>query len=95
VIFYGGGQHLFQGRREIFGFIKEHREVFSVEKMCKVMKASVGGYYYWLKHPVSSRTVKEQALLADIDRVYNDSKKRGPDAHARGRSVADLELPVN
>ena len=40
------------------------------------MKVSVSGYYYWLKLPISSRTVKEQALLVDIDRVYNDSKKR-------------------
>ncbi len=44
--------------------------------MCKVLKVSVSGYYYWLKHPISSRTVKEQALLVDIDRIYNDSKKR-------------------
>ncbi len=44
--------------------------------MCKVMKVSVSGYYYWLKYPVSSQTVKEQALLVDINRVYNDSKRR-------------------
>ncbi len=44
--------------------------------MCKVLKVSVSGYYYWLKHPVGSRVVKEQALLVDIDRVYNNSKKR-------------------
>jgi hypothetical protein len=71
-----GGQHLFQGRQQIFRFIKEHREEFAVEKMCKVMKVSVSGYYYWLKYPVSSQTVKEQALLVDINRVYNDSKRR-------------------
>ncbi len=90
-----GGQHLFQGRQQIFRFINEHREVFSVEKMCKVMKVSVSGYYYWLKHPISSRTVKEQALLVDIDRIYNESKKRGPDAHARGRSMVALGSPVS
>ncbi len=44
--------------------------------MCKVMNVSVSGYYYWLKHPVGSRVIKEQALLVDIDRVYNESKKR-------------------
>ena len=76
MISYGGGQHLFQERREIFRFIKKNREIFPVEKMCKVLKVSVSGYYYWLKHPVSSRTVKEQALLVDIHRVYEDSKKR-------------------
>jgi hypothetical protein len=46
--------------------------------MCKVMQVSVSGYYYWLKHPVGSRTVKEQQVLIDIARIYEDSKKRGP-----------------
>jgi putative transposase len=40
------------------------------------MKVSVSGFYYWLKQPVSSRTVKEQALLTDIHKIYNSSKKR-------------------
>ncbi len=45
-----GGQHheslirFLQGRGQIFRFIKEHREVFSVEKMCRVMNVSVSGY---------------------------------------------------
>jgi hypothetical protein len=82
-----GGQHLLQGRREIFRFIKAHRNIFSVEKMCKVMKVSVSGYYYWLKQPIRSRAIKEQVLLVNIHKVYDSSKKRGPDAHARGRSM--------
>jgi transposase InsO family protein len=48
----------------------------SVEKICKVMKVRVSGYYYWLKHPASSRTVKEKELIADIHKIYNSSKKR-------------------
>jgi hypothetical protein len=52
------------------------------------MKVSVSGYYYWLKHPVGCRTIKEEKLLVDIHKIYDDSKKRGPDAHARGRSMA-------
>lgn len=40
------------------------------------MKVSVSGYYYWLKHPIGSRVIKEQALLVDIDRIYKESKKR-------------------
>ena len=54
-----------------FGF-----RLASVEKMCKVMKVSVSGYYYWLKHPVSSITIKEEKLLADIHKIYDSSKKR-------------------
>lgn len=35
---------VFQERREIFRFINEHAK-FPVEKMCKVFKVSVRGYY--------------------------------------------------
>ena len=40
------------------------------------MKVSVSGYYYWLKHPVGSRTIKEEKLLVDIHKIYDESKKR-------------------
>jgi transposase InsO family protein len=40
------------------------------------MKVSVSGYYYWLKHPVGCRIIKEETLLFDIHKVYNNSKKR-------------------
>jgi hypothetical protein len=50
------GQHFFQGRQQIFRFMKEHREVFAVEKM-EVLKVSVCGYYYWL----NIRLVAEQS----------------------------------
>jgi transposase InsO family protein len=40
------------------------------------MKVSVSGYYYWLKHPVSSKTIKEEKLLVDIHKIYDNSKKR-------------------
>jgi hypothetical protein len=63
--------------------------------MCKVLKVSVSGYYYWLKHPVGLRTLKQNILLAEIRKVFDNSKKRGPDAHARGRSMEALELLVN
>lgn len=63
--------------------------------MCRVFKVSVSGYYYWLKHPVSSISIKEEKLLVDIYKIYDNSKKRGPDAHARGRSMVVLELQVN
>jgi hypothetical protein len=33
-----GDRHLFQGRREILGFIREHRRIFSVEMMCRVFR---------------------------------------------------------
>jgi putative transposase len=40
------------------------------------MKVSVSGYYYWLKHPIGSRISKEDKLLVNIHKVYDNSKKR-------------------
>ena len=60
------------------------------------MNVSVSGYYYWLKNPIGSKLIKEEKLLADIRKVYDYSKKRGPeDAHARGRSMEALELQAS
>ena len=76
-----GGQHLFQGRPhrrtgEIFRFIAEHANQFPVEKMCIILKVSSSGYYYWRKHPVGARQLKERQLLGDIRQVYVESQGR-------------------
>ena len=75
-----GGEHLFQERQQIFRFVNEYKEVFPVEKMCKVMKVSVSGYYYGLKNPISSRAIKEQELLGNIHKIYADRKKSAMEA---------------
>ncbi|MFD2066999.1 IS3 family transposase [Pontibacter silvestris] len=56
--------------------MKEHRNQFSVEKMCQVLQVSASSYYYWLQHPVSLREKKEQELVAQIKEVYQQSKCR-------------------
>jgi putative transposase len=71
-----GGQHLFQGRRQVFRFIKAHKNEYTVEKRCKVLQVSSSSYYYWLKHPIGLREQSSQALLLQIQRVYHESKCR-------------------
>ncbi|MFD2515935.1 IS3 family transposase [Pontibacter locisalis] len=71
-----GLQHLLQGRRAVFGFINEHRCQYPVEKMCRVLRVSISGFYYWLKYPVGLRERKEQQLLASVKEVYQQSKCR-------------------
>ncbi|AUD03504.1 IS3 family transposase [Spirosoma pollinicola] len=76
-----GGQHLLQGRREIFRFIKEHANEFptvrrAVEKMCKVLNVSSSGYYYWRKHPVGSRQLNQDKLINHIRQVHGKSQSR-------------------
>ncbi len=43
--------------------------------MCKVLKVSTSGYYYWLKYPVSLRAKKQKDLLVEIKKIYDDSKR--------------------
>jgi putative transposase len=44
--------------------------------MCKVLKVSVSGYCYWLKHPVGLRQSKETELLSQIRQIHTSSKGR-------------------
>ena len=41
-----------------------------------MLRVSISGYYYWLKHPVGRRERKEQQLLASVREVYRQSKCR-------------------
>jgi hypothetical protein len=75
-ISYGGGQHLLQGRREIFGFIAGNANRFPVEKMGKVLKVSSSGYCYWRKHPVGTRQLKQSRLVDQIRQVHTQSRGR-------------------
>lgn len=52
------------------------RSAAAVEKMCKVLKVSSSGYYYWRKHPVGARQLKQTQLLADIRRIHTQSQSR-------------------
>ncbi len=54
----------------------DHASQFPVEKMCKVLKVSSSGYYYWRKHPVGVRQVKHRQLLADIREIHTQSQGR-------------------
>lgn len=44
--------------------------------MCKVLKVSISGYYYWLKHPVGMRELKERELVGQVKQIYHKSKCR-------------------
>ena len=58
-----------------FGFIKEHRTEFPVEKMCRVMKVSSSGFYSWLQRPLSLRAQYNAVLTKEIHQVYKISKR--------------------
>lgn len=43
--------------------------------MCQVLEVSRSGYYAWLKRPESSRASRNNLLLEEIRRVYQESRK--------------------
>jgi putative transposase len=48
-------KHQIPGRvRSAYKFIKAHRDRYSVQMMCRVLKVAVSGYYDWLKQPISN-----------------------------------------
>lgn len=41
-----------------------------------MLKVSSSGYYYWRKHPVGARQLKQSQLLDDIRQVHAESQSR-------------------
>jgi putative transposase len=68
-----------------FQFIRDHRECFSVRLMCRVLDASPGGFYDWLRRPESRRAAEDRALVERIEAVHSESRRTygSPRVHAR------------
>ncbi len=58
-----------------YKFIQENNFKFTIDAMCEVLHVSRAGYYDWRFRPVSDRDKSNQKLLAEIDRVFLESKK--------------------
>jgi transposase InsO family protein len=56
-----------------FGFVDEHRSVWPVRVMCRVLEVSVSGYYAWRSRPESAKSQANRALLEDIRLVHAES----------------------
>lgn len=51
----------------MYRFINEHRTVWGVMTMCRVLNVARAGFYAWLHNPVSARDKDNQRLLTLID----------------------------
>lgn len=60
----------------IYGFIKMHCSMFSVERMCKVLGVKRSGYYAWRRRGLSLRAMRDRILLEQIKKSHKLSKGR-------------------
>jgi hypothetical protein len=49
-----------------FGFVDEHKGIWPIRVMCRVLGVSPSGYYAWRSRPESARGKANRALLDDI-----------------------------
>ena len=56
-----------------FGFVDEHRSVWPIRMMCRVLGISPSGYYAWRGRPESRRAAENRALLQHIRAIHEDS----------------------
>jgi putative transposase len=56
--------------------METHQEEFRVTTMCRVLRASRSGYYYWLKGLESQRVREDRKLRVEIRAVYRRSRSR-------------------
>ncbi|WP_210433831.1 IS3 family transposase [Escherichia coli] len=62
---------LCKGARLQYRFINEHRTVWGVMTMCRVLNVARAGFYAWLHNPVSARDKDNQRLLTLIRDSYS------------------------
>lgn len=55
--------------------------------MCRVLGLSPSGYYAWLKRPPSIRSLKDVALLEELERIHQQSRR----TYGRPRLHAELK----
>jgi putative transposase len=67
-----------------YAFMAEHKQEFSLKRMCRVLKVSRSGYYAWKDRSPSMRTKDNVSLLVEIRSAYQKSHKTygSPRIHA-------------
>lgn len=58
-----------------YRFIEDHRSHFGVEGMCRMLGVSRSGYYDWRRRGTSRRELRHQALLPEIRKAFDESRR--------------------
>jgi len=57
-----------------YQFIREHREAFPVNRMCRVLEVGRSGFYAWLNRRESLRSCENRCLVVEIKAVHKKSR---------------------
>ena len=76
--------------------MSDHRALYPVRTMCRVLEVSTSGYYAWLKREPSERTVANAELLEKILQIHeqSDGTYGAPRVHAELRAQG-IEVSLN
>ena len=58
-----------------YKFIREHREEFSIKRMCQLLDVTRSGYYAWQPEKAGPRELENQILVEQIHAEYKRSRK--------------------
>jgi transposase InsO family protein len=58
-----------------YQFIREHREEFSVKRMCQLLAVTRSGYYAWQSEKAGPRALENKVLVAQIRVEYKRSRQ--------------------
>ena len=58
-----------------YPFIREHRQEFSVKRMCQLLGVTRSGYYAWQPEKASSRELENRVLVEQIRVEYKLSRQ--------------------
>lgn len=58
-----------------FAFIEEHRKVWPISVICRVLQISRSGFFAWRKRPPSARQIHQQELLAKIRKAHLENRE--------------------
>lgn len=59
-----------------YGFIREHKQEFSISAMCRTLEVSVSGYYRFCTRSKSQREQENDSLLGKIKALHKESHNR-------------------
>ena len=62
--------------REYYQFIAEYKDVYPIEKMCKVFKISRNSYYHWFSGKTGKRVQENKMYMKLIAEEFEKSKRR-------------------